>query len=213
MPLILNQKSTDNESILAVWKITESIDELRNLLKSFTSIQPLLKKTTNESLIKQQLSIRILIFNFFNQYHLSYDEKGKPFLDNGYSISISHSNEYAAILLDKKNQCGVDIEKISLKVDRIKHKFLSKNELSFASLYNNDIELLTVMWCAKEALYKYYGKKEVIFDEHLLLQLNPTNLSCLKGEIAIGDFHQYLDLATEKIDDFMLVYTLQPPSV
>jgi len=69
------------------------------------------------------------------------------------------------------------------------------------------------MWCAKEALYKYYGKKEVIFDEHLLLQLNPTNLSCLKGEIAIGDFHQHLDLATEKIDDFMLVYTLQPPSV
>ena len=71
MPLILNQKSTDNESILAVWKITESVDELRNLLKSFTSIKPLLKKTSNESLIKQQLAIRILIFNFFNQYNLS----------------------------------------------------------------------------------------------------------------------------------------------
>ncbi|MBW6483129.1 MAG: 4'-phosphopantetheinyl transferase superfamily protein [Vicingaceae bacterium] len=207
MPLILNQKSTDNESILAVWKITESIDELRNLLKSFTAIQPLLKKTSNESLIKQQLAIRILIFNFFNPYNLIYDEKGKPFLNNGYSISISHSNEYAVILLDKKNPCGVDIEKISLKVERIKHKFLSKKELAIVSKSNNDLELLTIMWCAKETLYKYYGKKEVIFDKHLSLQLNPTNLSCLKGEIAIGDFYQQLNLATEKIDDFMLVYT------
>ena len=207
MPLILNQKSTDNESILAVWKITESVDELRNLLKSFTSIQPLLKKTTNESLIKQQLSIRILIFNFFNKYHLSYDEKGKPFLDNGYSISISHSNEYAAILLDKKNPCGVDIEKISLKVERIKHKFLSKKELAIVSKSNNDLELLTKMWCAKETLYKYYGKKEVIFDEHLSLRITDTNQSQFKGKIAIKGFNRTLNLVVLKIENFILVYT------
>lgn len=207
MPLILNQKSTDNKSILAVWKITESVDELRNLLKSFTSIKPLLKKTSNESLIKQQLAIRILIFNFFNPYNLSYDEKGKPFLDNVYSISISHSNEYAAILLDKKNPCGVDIEKISLKVERIKHKFLSKKELAIVSKSNNDLELLTKMWCAKETLYKYYGKKEVIFDEHLSLQITDTNQSQFKGKIAIGDFNRTLNLVVLKIEDFILVYT------
>ncbi len=207
MSLILNQKSTDNESILAVWKITESVDELRNLLKSFTSIKPLLKKTSNESLIKQQLAIRILIFNFFNQYNLFYDEKGKPFLDNGYSISISHSNEYAAILLDKKNPCGVDIEKISSKVERIKHKFLSKNELTVVSKNNNDLELLTKMWCAKETLYKYYGKKEVIFDEHLSLQITDINQSQFKGKIAIGGFNRTLNLVVLKIEDFILVYT------
>ncbi len=209
MPLILNQKSTDNESILAVWKITESVDELRNLLKSFTStsIQPLLKKTSNESLIKQQLAIRILIFNFFNPYNIFYDEKGKPFLDNDYSISISHSNEYAVILLDKKNPCGVDIEKISLKVERIKHKFLSKKELAIVSKNNNDLELLTKMWCAKETLYKYYGKKEVIFDEHLSLQITNTNQSQFSGKIAIGGFNRSLNLAVLKIEDFILVYT------
>lgn len=207
MPLILTKKDTDNQSILAVWKITESIDTLHEIIQTYVFEKPELKKTSNEILIKQQLAVRILIFNFFNQYNMFYDEKGKPFLDNGYHVSISHSNDYAVILLDKKNPCGVDIEKISSKVERIKHKFLSKKELDVVSKKNNDLELLTIMWCAKETLYKYYGKKEVIFDEHLFLQITDTNQSKFKGKISVGDFNRTLNLVVLKIEDFILVYT------
>jgi hypothetical protein len=63
------------------------------------------------------------------------------------------------------------------------------------------------MWCAKETLYKYYGKKEVIFDEHLSLQITDINQSQFKGKIAIGGFNRTLNLVVLKIEDFILVYT------
>ena len=49
---------------------------------------------------------------------------GYPFLtDNSYNISISHTGKYVRIILNKYRKVGIDIEKISDKVLRVRNKY------------------------------------------------------------------------------------------
>ncbi len=58
------------------------------------------------------------------------DDHGKPYLVNfDYEISLSHSYDYAAVMISKDKKVGVDIELMKEKIDLIKHKFLSVEEL------------------------------------------------------------------------------------
>ena len=85
----------------------------------------------------------------------------------------------------------------------IKHKFLSLDELEKVT----SLEELTLFWCAKEALYKLYGEKELIFNEQLFVDVKnkPNNLL---GRIKIGENEDVHELVAEKIDDYLLVYTI-----
>lgn len=205
MPVIKTIKNATNHYQLAVWEIAETKEELIFLLKKHTNKKIETFSTKNETLIKQKLATKLLLFRFFDAYHLFYDEKGKPFLNNGTHISISHSNNYVVVLLNNKKPCGVDIEKISAKVSRIKHKFLSEKEL--LAIDDNNLAQLTLMWAAKEALYKYYGKKEVIFNEHLFVENSISNKNKLKGIITLKNSQTILNLAVKNINDFVLVFT------
>ena len=55
------------------------------------------------------------------------------------------------------------------KIERIAHKFLGKAELNFIQ-ENDRIDQLYVTWCAKEAIYKLHGKKNISFLEHIKLE-------------------------------------------
>ena len=56
-------------------------------------------------------------------------------------------------MIDEKN-CGIDIEKIDGKIEKIKSKFLSDEELKITK---NDIIELTKYWSIKESTYKLKG--------------------------------------------------------
>ena len=83
---------------------------------------------------------------------ISYDEYGAPEVDipNQY-ISVSHSREYVAVLFASA-PCAVDIEDGRRDFRRVAAKYLSVEEQALAEKY----DLFGAMWCAKEALYKYY---------------------------------------------------------
>ena len=161
-------------------------------------------RVKNENRTKQWVSTRLLVNHFFTKTTISYDHLGKPFLSNGWNISISHSGNYVAIVLNKTENCGVDIEKIATKVDRIKHKFLNATDLQNLQT----TEELTIYWGAKEALYKYYGKKEVLFIEHLFIEDFSLQSDEFKGTIKMPSFEKKIAMNWEKIDDYTLVYTL-----
>ncbi|MGB0886514.1 MAG: 4'-phosphopantetheinyl transferase family protein [Vicingaceae bacterium] len=189
---------------VGVWKIIETEEELVNTLKSKGFDTTTIYQTKNKQRLKQWLATRLLLNTFFENTTIIYDDLGKPFLDNGWNISISHSNEFVAIILNKNESCGIDIEKVSEKVGRIKHKFL--NDLDLKNITTP--EHLTLYWGAKEALYKYYGKKEVLFIENLFIHHFSSNQSNFTGEIKMPDFQKKINMAWEKIEDFVLVYTL-----
>lgn len=138
---------------------------------------------------------------------LKYTTEGKPYLTNHSShISISHSHDKLAIIANRQETTGIDIELIRDKVLKIKHKFLSDAELLEA---DNNIEKLITYWASKEALYKYYSLKEVDFIGKLIVYpFTFSGQGSLTGEINTDGFRKKLQLHYEKIEEYMLVYIL-----
>ncbi|MDR0941226.1 MAG: 4'-phosphopantetheinyl transferase superfamily protein [Bacteroidales bacterium] len=82
--------------------------------------------------------------------HIRYTAEGKPYLRN-YNISISHSKHYCAIILNSQAQVGIDIEEFRPKIAQLAPRFMTDAELQQFTT----IEQQTLVWCAKEALFKY----------------------------------------------------------
>ena len=169
---IAYRKQVDNNTEFAIWKIEEQAEDLYNQLQ----LNPI-EKAYYEQLSAGKRSLhwlgtRVLLRKMLNtdEYiDCKVDEHGKPYLVNlPYHISLSHSFDYAAVMISKKHPVGIDIELIKEKVERIAHKFMRTEEMAFIGTKHR-IEQLYVCWCAKEAVYKCFGQKEVSFVNHILL--------------------------------------------
>jgi len=94
---------------------------------------------------------------------------GKPYLPgNSCYFSLAHSGDYAVAILSTQGPVGIDVEKVSTKIERIAHKFLRPEELAFISPEDR-INHLTLCWCAKETIVKWYGKGGIDFRENIRL--------------------------------------------
>lgn len=137
------------------------------------------------------------------------DEHGKPFLLNfPHHISLSHSFDYAAVMISLDKPVGIDIELVKEKVLRIQSKFLSEIEL--ATVPESDrVEHLYACWCAKEAIYKLHGKREVSFKDNIHLDPfiynSPGSFNaCLKLNAAEYNF----EVQYERFGDYMIGYVI-----
>lgn len=110
---------------------------------------------------------RVLWKSFGIENKIKYKLSGKPILKSAF-ISISHSNHQVAIALSTTKEVGMDIELRSDKIQRIKSKYLHKDE------DYTIIEDLTKIWTIKEAVYKLYDSKLIFFKDHIIIEsLNP----------------------------------------
>jgi phosphopantetheinyl transferase len=154
-----------------IWKIEESISKLQEgIVLSENS-------TTRLNAMKSQLhqrgflSIRHLLKEVgYTDADLIYDEFGKPHLKNGKFISITHSFTFTAIIVSDKFHVGVDIEKQRDKILKIAHKFTPFEEYKTIANVDALISKLTIVWGAKESLYKIYGKKKLLFLHHIYIE-------------------------------------------
>jgi phosphopantetheinyl transferase len=114
---------------------------------------------------------------------ISYDDYGAPRVSvPNIHISVSHSRESVAVLFADRT-CAVDIEMLERDFRKVATHYLSEEEQSLAEQY----DLYAEMWCAKEALYKYYSKGELDLVKHLSIkEYNSANgvlvCSILGGE-------------------------------
>lgn len=93
---------------------------------------------------------------------------GKPYLPGSkFNFSISHSENYAAAIISRNERVGIDVEKISPKLSRIASKFLNKEEQAFVG---PNLIWYALGWSAKEAVYKWYGRRGIDFKKHIHLQ-------------------------------------------
>lgn len=169
MPVVFN-KNIDENTILAVWKIEETEEQLLSGLQLKQHELDFISSLNNGKRLLHWLSTRVLLRTMLNTSEYidcQMDEHGKPFLPNlDYHISLSHSYDYAAVIIGKNRKVGVDIELIKHKIKSIKHKFLSDIELAQKQIGDN-INGLYVCWCAKEAIYKWNGRKGLEFKQDM----------------------------------------------
>jgi len=184
MPVIYN-KDIDDQTVLGVWKIEEGEEELLSGLQLKQHELDFLASLNNTKRLLHWLSTRLLLRTLLNTddyIDCRMDEHGKPYLANSsYSISLSHSYDYAAVMIGKTRSVGVDIEQVKTKIHRIQQKFLSPPELAQSNVKDNT-QGLYICWCVKEAVYKWYGKKGLEFRKHIHIQ--PFEISDI-GELTV----------------------------
>jgi phosphopantetheinyl transferase len=151
-----------------IWKIEESIEELKAGVSLTEINEARLNSMKSDLHQKGFLSIRHLLKELnLTDADLIYDEFGKPHLDNNRYISITHSFNFTAIIYSTETEVGIDIEKQRDKILKIAHKFTPFEEYKTIANHDALIRKLTIVWGAKESLYKIYGKKKLLFLHHI----------------------------------------------
>ncbi len=207
MPVIL-EKIYENNISLAVWQITESHDELQAMLPSEILTDAELASISHPQKQVEFFCSRLVIKHLANSLGIKYlgikkDECGKPYLvGSNWQMSITHTSNYVAAVMHPSEALGMDMEKPSEKLQRIAHKFLSETERTEAE---NDIEKLCIYWSAKEALYKLYGKRKVIFNENLFVFPFLKEQNKITGRLKINEIDKTYNIYVEKIDGYILV--------
>ena len=151
-----------------IWKIEESIEELKTGISLTENNSARLNSMKSDLHQKGFLSIRHLLKELnLTDADLIYDEFGKPHLDNNQFISITHSFHFTAIIYSTETKVGIDVEKQRNKILKIAHKFTPFEEYKTIANHDALISKLTIVWGAKESLYKIYGKKKLLFLHHI----------------------------------------------
>ena len=167
MPIVFS-RNNGADSVVAVWKIEESEEELFSMLPLTSSMKLTLDKFRNHSRRIEWLASRVLLYHFTGKIpEVKYKESGQPYIpDFNKSISITHTTGYAAIVVSDKPCAGLDIERPLERVLRISERFIHANEKEFIQP-DNTLNYHTIIWCAKETLFKIIETPEVIFNKEL----------------------------------------------
>lgn len=154
----------DSETTVYVWEITEALEELMALVVLRPESEVRFSGMKSETHRRGFLSVRMLLLEAgYTDFDLFYDANGKPHLRDGSFISITHSFEYAGIIVSSKN-VGIDIEMQREKIVRIAGKFCNAGELEgLSGVFSERIRELTVIWGAKEAMYKMCDSRSLSF--------------------------------------------------
>lgn len=213
MPLFRNF-SPYPQTELMLWKITETDDHLRCALGNKISEEDRHARLSGAN-SRHYAASRLLLAERFPDEHLELvkDQNQKPILlAKGVSVpvSITHSGDFAGILLANSGHPGIDLERTDRRIGRIKQKFMGPEELDFAGDESQHLEQ-TLIWSAKETLYKLYSRKEVDFREHLQISHFALNNA---GEI-IGTFYKQetyfqVNIGYQFFDNYVLTFAHKP---
>jgi phosphopantetheinyl transferase len=211
MPLHTNREIA-HESRLMIWEIKESPEWFLEALHLEEDELLQYNGFRTDQRRVHWLAYRHLLKNVLGkgrQIRVKYDPHSKPFIDlSDENISVSHSGKFAAVITSKRNKVGIDIEQVHPRLHRVAEKFMSPEEgINESSVLTTDH--LCLHWCAKEALYKLYGERELDFREHIrVVQPPPGNEGRFSGRVFNERSSQEFQLKAEKIDDYFLVFAM-----
>lgn len=168
------QHNINQFSNLGIWKIEENE-------AFFLEKVPDNPEVTHPYKRLQHLAGRYILCEIhpdFPMEEIKIAENRKPFLRNGaYHFSISHCGNYAAAIISSKTKVGIDLELVSPRIEKISPKFLNEQEIRYLESWKHlpqvYLQLLTILWCSKEAVFKWNGQRGIDFSEDIILQKIP----------------------------------------
>lgn len=181
-----------NNLQIGIWNITERLSQFIKLSK----IEHIPKFKKKER-IKEFLACRLLLNEIAPNTLITYNKYGAPEINTDDFISISHSNNMSAIIISKK-KVGLDVEKISEKALKLSSKFMLKDLHTPVSK-----EKATLIWCCKEAIYKWEQKGGINFISDI--KIMPFKIKSY-GTINAILRNKKLTLNYEKVNTHFLVY-------
>lgn len=195
MPLI-RIDDLGNDVRLALWQMTERVDELpmpKAEDLNYIHAEIRMKEKRTEYCLLHALTQRDDIV--IKHYAL-----GQPYID-GYSISISHTRGWAAMILASTNfKVGVDIEYFSDRVNRVADRFIREDE------QNDDLSHRLINWSAKETVYKMFSEEDL---QYFDMRLHPFQAG-LSGEVIVDNLRKEVSVPVKYIlnDDYVFTWSI-----
>ena len=195
-------------SAIYLWKIEEDFNTLFRKVQLKDISLARLEGMKSESHQNGFLAVRMLLqYLQYSDFDLYYDDFGKPHLKDGKQISISHSQDFSAILVSNATM-GLDLEILKDKIVTIAPRFMNLKHLQNLE-QENKIKKATVIWGVKESIFKIKNEKGISFPKHIFE--NQFDLEDQKG-LAILKFNDLIEeycFQFEFVDNYALVCAFQ----
>jgi phosphopantetheinyl transferase len=193
-----------------IWKVEEPEEDLADGIKLTPHCQSRMDGMKSEAHRTAFLSIRHLMAEAgYEDHDLFYDDFGKPHLRDGNHISITHSHNFTGIIVSETDEVGIDIEMQREKILKIAHKFTPIEE--YKTLANTEalIRKLTIVWGAKESLYKIYAQQGLSFLRHINVMDFTFEDSRTVAEILYKGKKSHYEIEFLEFEGFTCVYALK----
>lgn len=153
----------------------------------------------------------------YNTLSILPEQSGRPVLswtndstDPLPGISLSHSGHYATAIASFTKNCGIDIQKITSRIHKIREKFSEEDEellLQECAPSLTKTEQLIFLWSGKEAVKKGLLHKQPTFFAGIhLLNLTVENLFIL--QFSVPGSNNKVTVQALQLSDFVIAFTL-----
>lgn len=181
----------------ALWHIAEDEPTLRSALTLTPDEAADLATIAHPTQRVEWLACRVALRSLVEKQGILFvgtekDGFGKPHLigDAGF-ISVSHTEGWAAATFHRTRPVGLDIEPIREQLARVVPRVLSSAENAHAA---GQLARLATYWCAKEAMYKRYGKRGLTFRDHLQIEPFQDGAATLTAHVRLPDYVEALEI-------------------
>ncbi len=196
-----------------IWRVTESESDLSRGISLNPHCRERYNSMRSELHRRAFLSIRhLMATEGYTDADLYYDEYGKPHLRDGMHISITHSFDFTGIVLSDQREVGIDIEKQRDKILRVAHRFTPLRE--YRSLANDDalIRKLSIVWCAKESLFKVMAIRGLNFLNHICIDDFSMDSGATTGQVFYEGQEAYFRIDFSEFEGFTCAYAVREES-
>jgi 4'-phosphopantetheinyl transferase EntD len=209
MPLYL-KKELENRNTIAVWEITETVEELTSMVDLLEDDKQKLASFRLEARKKEWLAVRVLVKKLLGKSRrIFYKESGAPYFnDIDLHIGISHTNGFAGIAVAPM-KTSLDMEKASPRIERVFQRFVNEDELSFIPS-DDRINYYNLIWCAKETLFKLLDRHDVIFKKNF--NVRPVRMKpkgTVTADVSFPDVNCEVIMGYEVMPEFTLTYYIK----
>lgn len=202
-------KKDINKGVLAVIQVSDNEHSDYNALCITDQEELQLRRYKREIHKRQFIASRLTLAALLKEkYALDYKGlrcvDGKPLRIGNLTPSLSHSVDLVAVAVSQK-KIGVDIQAVLPKISRVAPRVCNQAELNIAP----DEVRQTILWSAKEALYKYAQVDGLDFKTALhidSLSLINNKIIC-SGRIISNSKTEQIQLHGQLIENYVLVYT------
>ncbi|MFO7864498.1 MAG: 4'-phosphopantetheinyl transferase superfamily protein [Salinivirgaceae bacterium] len=196
------------DTAIQFWDLNEKHTELESMLSLSKAEQECYNKITNAKRKSEFLAARILQRKVLPNNHVSYLDTGAPVMEkNETHISIAHSNQ-TVCFMHSAYRCGVDVETIASRALRVAKRFLNNQEFKFIG-EEFPARDATLLWSAKESLYKMLGQMGIDFASQLIITAIETeNRQHMKASIISNNSEAEYELSYTFFDNQVVTWVV-----
>lgn len=176
---------------MLLWAITESEEQLNPLVSAQDRASA--RRFRSPARRIEHLAWRAALRQIVGDTEVCYNDAGAPYIagapccdvgtseSRGVFISAAHTRGVAAVIVSD-GPCAIDTESVARNVERTSARFISPAERALPA--SGDPEFPVMIWCAKEALYKFSGRRELDFLTDLEITAVDPATGKMTGRIA-----------------------------